>query len=221
VHEAVRERRRGSGAGARVRGDGGVRERRRWPLIYEGGSGLGTAWALGRGGGAVRPWLQAGPLAGRLLCSGPCRAGPRAWGKAQARPAPSGRASPGPIASVPGRARVGLKKRASCCAIVPRAAWTNIRRPQDHHLGRVRLAGWLAAGWPATSQNHCSRPARIVFFSHNNQLEQYFSVLPNMPYVDRSLASIGVLGRSVACSFLFVPGSTGEENLASQLVITN
>jgi len=47
----------------------------------------------------------------------------------------------------------------------------------------VRLAGWLVAGWPATSQNHCSRPARTVFSSHNNQPEQYFSVLPNRPEV--------------------------------------
>jgi len=38
---------------------------------------------------------------------------------------------------------------------------------------------------------------------------------------DRPPSSIVVLGRSAACSSLFVPGSTGEENLASQLVITN
>jgi len=42
---------------------------------------------------------QAGPLAGRLFCSRPCRAGPHAWGKAQARLAPPDRASPGPLAT--------------------------------------------------------------------------------------------------------------------------
>ena len=40
-----------------------------------------------------------------------------------------------------------------------------------------------SAGWPATSRNHCLRHVRTVFFSHNNQIEQYFSVLPNMPYL--------------------------------------
>jgi len=49
------------------------------------------------------------------------------------------------------------------------------------NVGRVRLAGWMIAGWPATSQNHYSRPARTVFASHNNQPKQYFSVLPNRP----------------------------------------
>ena len=53
-------------------------------------------------------------------------------------------------------------------------------------LCRVRLAGWLIAGWPVTSQNYYLRPVRIVFSSHNNQLKQYFSVLPNMSLVGRS-----------------------------------
>ena len=43
---------------------------------------------------------------------------------------------------------------------------------------RVRLTGWLIAGWPATSQNYCLCLDRTVFFSHNNQPKQYFSVLP-------------------------------------------
>ena len=49
------------------------------------------------------------------------------------------------------------------------------------YAGRVRLAGSRLAGWPDTSRNQCSRPARTVFSSHNNQLKQYFSVLPNRP----------------------------------------
>ena len=56
------------------------------------------------------------------------------------------------------------------------------------HLGSVRLAGGRLAGWPATSQNHCSCPARTVFFSHTNQPEQYFSVLPNRPLLVLSFA---------------------------------
>ena len=48
-------------------------------------------------------------------------------------------------------------------------------------LRSVRLAGWAEPRWPAHSQKHYSRPDRIVFFSHNNQSEQYFSVLPNRP----------------------------------------
>jgi len=62
------------------------------PLIYAG---------VGRGEAGRR---QAGLLAGRLNCSRQCRAGPRAWGKAQARPASPGQASPGLLASMTGRA---------------------------------------------------------------------------------------------------------------------
>ena len=46
----------------------------------------------------------------------------------------------------------------------------------------VRLAYCLLAGWLILSRNHCLHPARTVLFSHNNQPEQYFSVLPNRPY---------------------------------------
>ena len=56
---------------------------------------------------------QAGPSLGRLLCSRPCRAGPYAWGQAQAWPAAPGRASPDPLASVLGHAWAGPKKQAS------------------------------------------------------------------------------------------------------------
>ena len=59
--------------------------------------GCGVA---GRGGG---------PAPGLLLWSGPCHAGPRAWDAAQARPAPPGRASPGPLAAGPGHAWAGPK----------------------------------------------------------------------------------------------------------------
>ena len=45
----------------------------------------------------------------------------------------------------------------------------------------VRLALSRLAGWPANSRNHYSHPARTIFSSHNNQPEQYFSVLPNRP----------------------------------------
>ena len=48
-----------------------------------------------------------------LLFGGPGRAGPRAWSAAQARPAAPCRASPGPMTFGPGRARAGLKWRAS------------------------------------------------------------------------------------------------------------
>ena len=71
----------------------------RWTLptyILERGRG---AAACGEGAGR---W-QAGPPAGLPLRSGPCRAGPRAWGKAQARPAPPGHASLGPLAAGPGQ----------------------------------------------------------------------------------------------------------------------
>jgi hypothetical protein len=48
----------------------------------------------------------------QAMCCGPGRAVParRAWGKAQARPTPSGRASPDPLATGRGRAWAGLKK---------------------------------------------------------------------------------------------------------------
>jgi len=39
-------------------------------------------------------------------------------------------------------------------------------------------AVWLA-GWLCHSRNHCLRPTKTIFFSHNNQPEQYFSVLSN------------------------------------------
>ena len=52
---------------------------------------------------------------------------------------------------------------------------------EKNSMGSVRLALSRLAGWPATSRNHCSRHTRTVFFSHNNQSEQYFSVLPNRP----------------------------------------
>jgi len=35
------------------------------------------------------------------------------------------------------------------------------------------------------SRNHCSRPARTVFFSYNTQSEQYFSVLPNRAFIGK------------------------------------
>ena len=79
-------------------------------------------WGLGFGERGVRVregagrW-QARPPAGLRLRSGPCRAGPRAWGKAQARPAPPGHASLGPL--VAGQARLGPGRRA-------RAAWPYI-----------------------------------------------------------------------------------------------
>ena len=84
------------GLGLGLGADYGAGERlsRRSPLIY----------ARARGGGR--------PVAGRAA-SGPAaeervfRAGPCAWCKAQARPAPPGRASPGPLVAEPGRAWAG------------------------------------------------------------------------------------------------------------------
>jgi len=62
-----------------------------------------------------------GPLPGRLLER--VVPVPRAWVTAQARPSPSGRAGPGPVATVPCRARAGLNHRAMGRAVVPRATW--------------------------------------------------------------------------------------------------
>jgi len=57
-------------------------------------------------------------------------------------------------------------------------------------FGGVRLAGWLVAGWPANTQKHCSQSAGTVFFSHNNQPEQYFSVLPNRAFLASRCATL-------------------------------
>jgi len=88
----------------RLRGEG------RGDGLGEGARACGCAsvWGLGFGEQGVRVWegagrWQAGPPAGLLYRSGSCRAGPRAWGKAQARPAPPGRASPGLLAARAGR----------------------------------------------------------------------------------------------------------------------
>jgi hypothetical protein len=78
-----------------------------------------------------------------------CRAGRarlvhHAWGKAQARPATPSCASPGAHTTGPGRARVGPKLRASCRAVVSRAAWIFIVGSMGEWHGRawpVRAAG--------------------------------------------------------------------------------
>ena len=51
----------------------------------------------------------------------------------------------------------------------------------ERAIEAVRLADCRLASWFCHSRNHCSRTVRTVYFSHNNQPEQYFSVLPNSP----------------------------------------
>ena len=91
-----------------------------------GGRGLGRArracaWSCAA---ARARWERAatGPTVG----AGRARAVPRAWGAAQARLAPSGRASPGPLATGPGLDRA--KKTGPVPGQRARAAWPTIGR---------------------------------------------------------------------------------------------
>jgi hypothetical protein len=60
------------------------------------------------------------------LITGRARASPTGSNSCRARHAIRAGLSPGPLHSVPGRARVVLKNRASCRANGPRAFWTSI-----------------------------------------------------------------------------------------------
>ena len=99
---------------ARVRVRGGPQ--RRLPFISRGGAGEGACWAS--------QWAVGAP--GRLFGPGRARAVPQARVAAQARPGRSGRAGPGPVATVPCRSRAGPKRRAVGRAASPRAAWPSI-----------------------------------------------------------------------------------------------
>jgi hypothetical protein len=67
-----------------------------------------------------------GPLTGRILFCGPCRAAQRAGVAAQAWAQCTGRASPGTVLNGSCRAWVGPKSRAFGRAAVLRAIWTSI-----------------------------------------------------------------------------------------------
>jgi len=93
-------------------------------LLYGAGPAEVVGWAA-RGAPAPGPAplrVRIGRGRGERAATGPtvgagrARAVPRAWGAAQVRLAPSGRASPGLLATGPGRAWAGPKKRAPCRA---------------------------------------------------------------------------------------------------------
>ena len=93
-------------------------------LLYGAGPAVVVGWAA-RGAPAPGPAplrVRVGRGRGERAATGPtvgagrARAVPRAWGAAQVRLAPSGRASPGLLATGPGRAWAGPKKRAPCRA---------------------------------------------------------------------------------------------------------
>ena len=90
-----------------------------------------------RGGGLLGQLMGhggTGPPPGRLFGPGRARAVPQARVAAQARPGRSGRAGPGPVATVPCRSRVGPKRRAVGQAASPRAAWPSIPGAKSERL---------------------------------------------------------------------------------------
>jgi hypothetical protein len=70
-------------------------------------------------------FVERSGLKARLI-TGRARASPTGSNSCRARHAIRAGLSPGPLHSMPGRARVVLKNRASCRANGPRAFWTSI-----------------------------------------------------------------------------------------------
>jgi len=96
-------------------------------LYQEGEPGRGLV------GPANGPWGH-GPPPGHLFGPGRARAVPRARVAAQASPGRSGRAGPGPVATVPCRSRAEPKRRAMGRAASPRAAWPSIPGAKSERL---------------------------------------------------------------------------------------
>jgi len=131
-----------------------------------GGKGI-TVLGLGGGGGPATRREQAGttpgalsrpacrPSPGRALCSRPCRAGPRAWGKAQARPAPLGHASPDPLAAGPGRAWAGQKNE----------PWAG---PTGSGYMAIYTGGHAKSSWTGLISGQSSRSHDVRRFPLNN-----------------------------------------------------
>jgi hypothetical protein len=110
-----------------------------------------------------------GPLPGLSPIYGPCRASPHAYGAAQARP------------YVPGYAWAGLKIRASCQAIVPRATCPiySSTPPKQHtpsnalcprpaalHIGTPHLRGY-------SMLHHTPTASTCIFFTTTHIIMGY------------------------------------------------
>jgi hypothetical protein len=84
-----------------------------------------------RAGSLPGAFVERAGLKARLI-TGRARASPTGSNSCRARHAIRAGLSPGPLHSVPGRARVVLKNRASCRANGPRAFWTSITRTNSY-----------------------------------------------------------------------------------------